>query len=229
MILATRYPPFRILCVLALIFTHASLGLADDQDDQPPKLPTEVTLTSGAILHHVSVVRWAKDRVTLKHSGGADPVRFVNMALKDREVFEAAKDYYLARQAEEDEARRNISVTIKGQAFVQTNGAGPSKLGAMRIYAFPLEALEAFKTYHDTVNLPHPLASALTDADGRFKLTVPGSDPFLIFAQGSRTLGDTTENYEWHVSSETIEDRNNLLLQNENMVEPTDKNIVIAQ
>jgi hypothetical protein len=224
--------PERILygIFLAFAFTLTNTCFAGEQEDQPPKLPTEVTLTNGVTLHQATPLRWAKDKVTLKHTGGVDPIRFSNMADADRKTFEEARDYYLQRQSERDEEARNVSVTLTGQAFVQTNAEGPVKLGALRVYAFPIYALEAFKTYHDAINLPAPLASALTDAEGRFKLVVPGSDPFFVFAQGSRVFSDTTENYEWRITSDSIEDRDNVLLQNENMVEPpTDKEIVIAQ
>lgn len=217
---------------LALTIIVASACFADDATPQPPKLPHDVTLTNGAVLHHVSVIRWGKETVTLKHDSGADPIRYSNMAPDTRKAFEDARDYYFDHPADTATKKADDSVVLTGQAFIQTAGAGPSKLGAMRVYAFPMNALSEFDTYQDTVNLPKPLASVVTDAEGRFKLTIPGTDPFFVFAQGQRRVGSAAyghnEFYEWHIQSDAIEDRSNLLLQNENLCPPSKKKIEIA-
>ncbi len=46
------------------------------EEKPAPVMPTEVTLTTGRVLRNVKVIRWEKDRVVLKHSGGADPIAF---------------------------------------------------------------------------------------------------------------------------------------------------------
>jgi len=211
----------RVLCTIILAAAFATACIADDNTEQTPKLPADVTLSNGAILHNVSVVRWEKDQVTLKHSGGADPVRYVNMAPADRKVFEDARDYFVGRAPD--------SVTLTGQAFIQTKGAGPSILGSVTVYAFQEYALSEFGTSGHEVDLPTPLASAVTDADGRFKLKIPGTEPFFVFAQASRRVGDNLEHYEWRIDSADISDRNNLLLTNNNMSTPTRRKVVIAQ
>lgn len=44
-----------------------------------------------------------------------------------------------------------------------------------------------------------PIASAKTDADGRFHMTIPGAGDVVLAAEGTRTVGDDTERYYWLV------------------------------
>lgn len=174
---------------LLLLTSLALVGTA--LADAPP-LPPDVTLTSGAVLHNISVVRWGKDSVTLKHDGGADPIRYANIIPEQRAAFEAGRDYDAVHPPV---AKADPSTTITGQSFVNTN-EGPIKMGSLNVYAFPESALAAFdpllhREYGAqlTVSLPKPLASTLTDGDGNFRMKVPGSDPIVIFAYKWQLLG----------------------------------------
>jgi hypothetical protein len=48
-------------------------------------------------------------------------------------------------------------------------------------------------------NLPTPVASSKTDADGRFELNIPDEGVYVLVASSSRTLYNTTERYFWIV------------------------------
>lgn len=61
---------------IILLFVLAWLPPIYPEDSPTPKMPDEVTLTSGRVLKKVQVVRWEKDRVVLKYAGGADPIAF---------------------------------------------------------------------------------------------------------------------------------------------------------
>jgi hypothetical protein len=61
-------------------------------------LPSEVTLTNGLVLHHVTVVQWQPDTVILKHTAGTDPIRLERIAPEDRVYFMANIQRGLAQQ-----------------------------------------------------------------------------------------------------------------------------------
>jgi hypothetical protein len=122
------------------------------------------------------------------------------------------------------------TVTIKGQAFVQTIDSGPMKLAAMKVYAFPISALSAFPDPSDivdptkTVNLPKPWAVTSTDVEGHFTLKVENDQPFFIFANGGYyTRKGRFIAFEWRVPLASIDDRDNLVLQNNNAKTPQQK------
>ena len=113
--------------LLSLVVLCGLLPRVAFANDAPP-LPHECHLTSGAVLHHVKVLKWGEDSVTLKHDGGADPIRYSNMAAADRAAFEAGRDYAEANPPQEaPKAPQQVSFT--GQAFVNTVGDGPGKIG----------------------------------------------------------------------------------------------------
>ncbi len=201
--------------------------------DAPP-LPKECHLTSGVVLHHVSVIRWGQDAVTLKHDGGADPVRYANMADADRAAFEAARDFN-AENPPPVVSKPDPEVTFTGQAFVNTTSDGPVKMGGMTIYAFPVSASSAFdETMADeltpmTVKLPKPLATTLTDGDGNFKMTVPGTDPFVLFAMAWRSYGHGPyvylHRYMWRIKSDDI--GSDLILSQRQKLGPVEAALVL--
>jgi hypothetical protein len=45
--------------------------------------------------------------------------------------------------------------------------------------------------------LPVPLAAAVTDAEGKFAIRVPGGTAVILVAQSSRQVGDKWETYHW--------------------------------
>ena len=63
--------------------------------------------------------------------------------------------------------------------------------------------------------LPEPLATGKTDADGRFKLTVPEKDEIVVLATSSRMTFDRVERYFWIVRLAPQE--THLTLSNDNL------------
>ncbi len=63
--------------------------------------------------------------------------------------------------------------------------------------------------------LPPPMATAKTDADGKFTLPLP-SGKYVIAAKTSRRVGDDTEVYSWLVSLDLTASGQTLMLSNDN-------------
>jgi hypothetical protein len=63
--------------------------------------------------------------------------------------------------------------------------------------------------------LPEPFGTAKTDADGRFKLTVPDEETVAVLASSSRTIFDRVETYFWVVRLAPNE--TSLTLSNDNL------------
>lgn len=49
-------------------------------------------------------------------------------------------------------------------------------------------------------NLPIPIATALTNADGHFSIKIPTRGKFVVAAKAQRTAGDSTEHYFWIIN-----------------------------
>ena len=212
--------------VIGLIATALWLRAADEEPaGPPPPVPSEVQLKSGAVLHRVTVVRWEKDRVVLKHAGGADPVRYPHIAPSQKAAIMARGEYELLHPAAPrnaaatppaaDPAAAN-AITYTGKIFVQTvrhdikpaPGAQPEtgiyKFSGVTVYAFALPALSAFDGERDPVDLPKPLATATSDAEGAFTLLVPAGTPHFLFCQAQRVVPGGHESCAWRVQAKDI-------------------------
>lgn len=68
-------------------------------------------------------------------------------------------------------------------------------------------------------DLPNPLQKVTTDADGKFSVSVPKTDRFVVVASASRQVGDNTERYRWVIRF-ALEgaDSKGLMLTNKNVV-----------
>lgn len=98
--------------ILLMLCLAVACLAADETPPALPPLPDTVTLKNGAVLKKVSVIRWQKDAVVLKHQGGADPIRFEHMSPESRALFEAHKGKGLAGES----AKKNA---IQEQAAAQ--------------------------------------------------------------------------------------------------------------
>jgi hypothetical protein len=85
--------------------------MATDQPKEKPVpiMPTEVTLTSGRVLKNVQVVRWEKERVVLKYSGGVDPVAFSIIKSVPRSDLEEMQKAGIQAAKEVAEIRRRLA------------------------------------------------------------------------------------------------------------------------
>jgi hypothetical protein len=68
-------------------------------------------------------------------------------------------------------------------------------------------------------SLPSPSATAKTDADGRFTITLKRGQRYLIRATASRDVIGSTENYEWLVWRTAGAGTERLVLANDNMTD----------
>lgn len=105
--------------MIALVFAMLAISMfaADQKQPETPQLPFQITLKNGAVLKKISVVRWDKEYVVLKHQGGIDPVRYTGMDDKDREIFEIYKAVGLVK----DKARKdqiNAQAQAESDAYV---------------------------------------------------------------------------------------------------------------
>jgi hypothetical protein len=192
-------------------------------DAPPPPVPSDVQLRNGVTLHKVSVVRWEKDHVVLKHAGGADPIRYVDLADSQKAAIMARGRYELTHPAAPKTAAGapvvaadpvNQPVVYQGVVYVptvnrnETNGGRPTnglyKFSGVTVYAFPLEALKAFDGAGENVDLPKPLATAVTNQDGIFLLTVPPGVPHFLYCQAQRIVPSGKENCAWRLPAAEI-------------------------
>jgi hypothetical protein len=65
---------------------------------------------------------------------------------------------------------------------------------------------------------PAPLASVKTDADGKFTLKRLPKGDFILFAYGSRNVGDKIEHYVWQLKAAQVRGQTQLFLSNDNMM-----------
>lgn len=180
--------------------------------------PTEIKLVNGVVMRKVSIVRWNSDSVVLKHQGGIDPVLFAKISPEDRTkliAFRDAQKFQDKPGASSNDAQAK-SATIEGQVFVATRGSGNYKLGSVYVYAFPIDRVSSLESF-STPDLGKPIASSVSDAEGKFKLTINPEQEFFIFAQASRLAGSYRESYQWTVKSREIKDRSNVILSNHNL------------
>jgi len=70
--------------------------------------------------------------------------------------------------------------------------------------------------YDGYKNLPEPLYSVKTDADGKFILKKLPKDDFRLFAIGSRKVGSNTEHYVWVIEAKDVRGKDQLFLSSDN-------------
>lgn len=200
---------------------------AAEEEKAVPTMPETVTLTTGRVLRNVQVVRWEKDRVVLKYTGGIDPIAF--SLIKEPGPAELTAIRTGAKKAE---AKVNAPANrlISGQVFVTTRGAGAYKFAGARVIAFPSGALDSMKStvegelasvraqktvlsesnielhryyaWTKAVQSFTPVAETTADADGVYRLTINSKQPVFIFCATTRIAGSSTEYNVWTVPVE---------------------------
>ncbi len=212
---ATMRAPMWLLPV-ALILTAPCLPAADETEaEPPPPVPGDVQLRNGAVLHHVTVVRWERTFVVLKHAGGADPIRYVDIADSQKAAIIARGQYEIKHPplprpaATAADAGGKAPIAYKGLVSVPTidpvtKVAGTYKFGGIDVYVFPLSALKAFDGEIDPVELPKPIVRTKTDANGAFALLVPADTPHFIFCQAERIVPSGRDYLAWRVEAKDI-------------------------
>jgi hypothetical protein len=210
---AMKTPRWLLWPVWLLIATW--LPAADETPDEvPPPVPSDVQLRNGAVLHKVTVLRWEKSLVVLKHAGGADPIRYVDIADSQKAAIMARGQYEIAhppipRPPPPDAAAGKNVVIYKGQVTIPTvdpvtKVGAVYKFAGIAVYVFPLSALKAFDGEIDPVDLPKPIVRTTTDADGNFLLSVPADTPHFIFSEAERVVPSGRDYLAWRVESKDI-------------------------
>jgi len=206
----------RWLCLSGLVIVLPLLRAADDAAAQPPPpVPGDVELRNGAVLHHVTVLRWEKSYVVLKHAGGADPIRYVDIADSQKAAIMARGQYEINHPpiprpaAATAQAAGPNTIVYRGRVSIPTVNPVTKENGVYNfanvdVYVFPASALKAFDGEIDPVELPKPIAQTKTDANGVFLLTVPADAPHFIFSEGERIVPSGRDYMAWRVESKDI-------------------------
>jgi|CZKI01.1.fsa_nt_gi hypothetical protein len=210
---------------LVLIMAGLSLPLlADAPASAPtptptpvPTMPPNIKLTNGAVLHNVSVVRWLRESVTLRHTGGADTIYYNYIAEPDRTTVLAVRDDAI-KNGKADLSPKRASNLVKGTVSVSSDEGADIPLSGVTVYAVPIDALNMLSTNATRLRLPKPLATAVTGPEGQFSMTVPAGEDFFIFAKATKFVGQGWQHYEWRVPISQVADRQSLTLSGAGVV-----------
>ena len=78
------------LCGHSGVFFSTSFG--EEPKAALPPLPENLTLSRGFSFKKISVVRWLKESVVIRHVGGVEFIRYDRMRPADRKLFESHRD-----------------------------------------------------------------------------------------------------------------------------------------
>lgn len=202
--------------ILLLLFLITA-GISAGQIDLSKAVPL-MRLPDGRVLKNVQFVKFGPDTVTLKSHLGPALVRYE--FLPDDVRAEAEKQRPGGPKWFPGETAEQV-LTLQGQVFVQTRGAGSYQFGGVKVYAFDSRHLREWETNMMEIKLPKPLSVATTDGDGRFKMKVPKDVSFFIYCYTSRLLSvDVTERNEWRVPFEKFKSAEEIILSHNNVGRP---------
>lgn len=151
---------------------------------------------------------------------------FAALQVKGREEQERMKDKVERAKLELNFAAASLEVSkllvqhARSQKDVET-----AHSDAVKVQAGAADARKIMSEYQYFATprfyidqLPPALATAKTDADGKFKLVIPAGK-YVIAATSSRSVGKETENYDWLVKVDATSPVQSLMLSNDNQVE----------
>ena len=115
-------------------------------------------------------------------------------------------------------------VALRGEAFLSggTSAGVQVKFAGMKITAYPLlEAERAFGTFSFNIEMPAPIASCVTDSEGRWGMSIPKGCDFLLHAKGEHYATKTGNRtpFEWRIKSQDIQDIDRVMLTSDNCVQ----------
>lgn len=199
----------KIKSLLLSICLCGSLFAADAQ------MPSEVRLANGVVLKKVSVVRWTKDAVVLKHQSGIDPVQFANIHAEDKAKLMAVRDATPTPAKAVPVPQVVEKRTIAGQVFAKGQNQPYVFAGAKVLILDRAEALGAFAIIGPTT-LPTAKAVVMTDVKGSFEVSLPAGD-YYVYCLAKRDYGNNTQgDYEWRIDLPKETDASRLILSGEN-------------
>jgi len=216
-----RTMPLRLVLIMACLGLQV---LADETAPAPapaptpvPTMPASIKLTNGTVLRNVSVVRWQRESVTIKHTGGADTIYYSYLAEPDRTTVLAARDDAI-KNGRANPSAKPVDNTVRGTVSVSAEDGSELQLSGVKVYAVRIDALGLLSTYVTRVRLPKPLATSVTGADGQFSLAVPAGEDFFIFAKTEKLIGQSWQHYEWRVPISQVGDRQSVTLSGASVV-----------
>lgn len=209
----------RSILRLLMLFAFLSAGVrAEEKEKLPAQMPAEIKLTTGGVLRKVSVVRWVKDGVVLKHQGGIDRIQFAFIAAEDRTKVLAFRDSLTAAAAAAAAASPIVEKRIiAGQ--ISTQGADQPYIftGAQVCILDRTEGQNALNVTAKA-NWPMPLAVAAADETGAFAVEVPAGDYYLFCTARRAYPNGNQVDYEWKIDLPQKTDSTGLLLSGANAV-----------
>ena len=124
-------------------------------------------------------------------------------------------------QSEFDWYAREVDVRSKARFEAMKSIACPENFAALSLPEMDRSLAAAEVLRHDLhvvwQALPTAAARTKTDAAGRFSVTHRVAPPYVVFAVGSRALGDATEYYRWQIPSGAIPDSLQVVLSNDRL------------
>lgn len=195
-----------LLCLLA-VTSFAAVDLSKP-------IPV-LSLADGRVLKNVTFANFKTDTVLLRHAGGSIALRYEFLPEGIRDDVEAKRPG--GPRSSTGTAVSAEKMKVSGQLFVTTRGAGAYKFSGVTVYAFPMEVYQTWEqTNINPVELPRPITKAVTDADGKFTITLAKDQPFFLFAQASRFTSEN-ERYDFRLQHTDIKSMDAALMNNEHL------------
>jgi len=219
-----------------MLLTVAALGAEAEKKPAFTQPIPEMKLTNGAVFRNVTVVRYEKERVVLKSSGGIGPLPYSYIPEPLRSQMIAERD--AAPAIPKTTKKTDLPMKdVTGQMFVTTNGAGAYKFAGAEVEFYSKADYEAAK-WRMQNNLPSSftmsegsktgiatgawikaladckiIAEAKTDSDGHFKAKLPADADLFLFAAAHRLAGGKPE---WDLWVIDVPASDEILLSNDN-------------
>lgn len=140
-------------------------------------------------------------------------------------------DHVKARQAAALDSKREDQIQQKINAKAYKPGDSEATYKSEDYHA-ALDEMSAFQEQKELLgqhpaafifsSLPEPIATATTDADGKFSMTIQTDGDIILVAQSSREIGQDVEKYYWfcRVSRDGAQPKA-VILSNQNMLNDT--------
>lgn len=191
------------MIIASLLFCTAIIAAAAEDKKDASVMPTEITLTNGAVLRDVSVVRWDSDYVVLRHVGGVDPIRFENIADPKPEMIRAIRAAALT--AAESKPATAATRMINGQVFIVTRSGENVKMGDIRIRFIAAEEMQPFLASLSSLSSDYEAAakeadSASNEITRRAVLSQADAHVFEAFNNAPKEIAVTTTDAEGRFS-----------------------------
>ena len=129
---------------LFILIFAVVLSTRAEEAKTPPAIPADITLISGRVLRNIEVLRWDRDRVVVRWSGGVEIVPFALSRTPTPAELLAIRDASKKSQIANVTATRAIS----GQVFVVTRGRDNRKMGDLNVYIVPKLEMDSWLASH---------------------------------------------------------------------------------